>query len=50
MQPAKDELNAKWLYWGISDVLDVVSIHKWHTEEIERNHTALIYEKSIDLF
>lgn len=36
MQPAKDEINAKWFYWGINDVLDVVSIHKWHTEEIER--------------
>lgn len=36
MQPAKDEINAKWFYWGINDVLDVVSIHKWYTEEIDR--------------
>lgn len=36
MQPFKDNHNAKWMFWGVNDVLDVVSIHQWHTEKVER--------------
>lgn len=36
MQPFTDNHNAKWMFWGLNDVLDVVSIHQWHTEKVEK--------------
>lgn len=35
IKPYTSEQNSYWFYSGLTDVLDIVSIHKWYTEEIE---------------